>query len=248
MARRASSPGAASTSNSAPGGGGSATWAAVTSRDRRGREAALNDLFGNGREYGDGFTLDLRFVTSSDDGEGAIADWAIMRNGQRAGTLSREFYTLSDGTRVVGNELMTLHEPHRGHGFSTAFSKHAEAAYRRMGVKQVFVHAALQDGGLTWAKAGFRFNGEKARATLNDLAPRFRRLALRRDATPQHKALARRFTDAQREARSISRTTGDVRQYNALMASLPSPRMLIRDRAVAERVFTGANWYGVKNL
>lgn len=109
-----------------------------------------------GRVYGgkdfNGFKVIVDTADYAEDGVGV--QMRIMKDGKDAGFATRIFK--DDGS--VFHDFLELDRAYRGQGFSTAFSEFSEAYYKANGVRRVELHAALDDGGYVWAKAGYTWD------------------------------------------------------------------------------------------
>lgn len=75
--------------------------------------------------------------------------------GNEVGEVQRTFEENGRGGYDVKHDLLQVHE--RKTGFGTDFTRKSEEVYRDLGIDRIDVHAALSNGGQTWAKAGFQF-------------------------------------------------------------------------------------------
>jgi hypothetical protein len=66
---------------------------------------------------------------------------------------------------VVRHELLKLQDAYRGSGVSLVLLSQALPIYRRLGLRIVAVHAALETGRWHWARLGFDFASPSERAT-----------------------------------------------------------------------------------
>lgn len=113
------------------------------------------------RTYGEtGFTVEVdvqRYGTGYIVAEGVV----YSQFGQEAGVFRRKFeadpYT---DQVIVHHEYLKMNPEYRGQGFGTDFSYASEEMYRDLGVEAIKLHAALEDGGLTWARAGYQLDTE----------------------------------------------------------------------------------------
>jgi GNAT superfamily N-acetyltransferase len=112
--------------------------------------AALNKVYG-GRKY-NGFDVEVTDADWVEDGIGV--QMRISKGGKDAGFATRVF---KDGGSVY-HDTLELAEEFRGQGFSTAFSEFSEAYYRANNVTKIQLHAALENGSYTWAKAGYSWD------------------------------------------------------------------------------------------
>lgn len=84
--------------------------------------------------------------------EGPITD---ANTGYSLGRFEREFSMGYDGPEVEHVWFRINDEGARGTGFGTQFIQQSEGYYISQGMSRITVHAALEDGGYTWARAGF---------------------------------------------------------------------------------------------
>lgn len=108
-------------------------------------------------------------------GEGTFVEGRIKNEqGQQVGWFERKFSTDSDGAPVVEHVLLELRPGAQGTGFATEFNARAEDYYVSHGVDAITLHAALGNGGYTWAKAGYAFDTRPSmlRQTRDLLGPR----------------------------------------------------------------------------
>jgi hypothetical protein len=66
---------------------------------------------------------------------------------------------------VVRHELLKLQDAYRGSGVSLVLLSQALPIYRRLGLRAIVVHAALETGRWHWARLGFDFATPSERAT-----------------------------------------------------------------------------------
>lgn len=115
---------------------------------------AFVDVY-EGHEY-NGFTTKVRYSVQK-HGDNTVKMTIVAPNGQSVGRVERTFTNTNDGL-IVHHDLMEIDPDFRGRGFSTAFSKYSEEAYRAGGVNRITIEAGLDDGGYVWAKAGYLFD------------------------------------------------------------------------------------------
>jgi hypothetical protein len=87
-----------------------------------------------------------------------ITFWLLSEdafNEQTGLSLARTFRSDEQGINVH-HDYFTIPEQYRGRGTSKAILKAWLELYVQMNVQKIFVHAALQDGGYVWARAGFK--------------------------------------------------------------------------------------------
>lgn len=110
--------------------------------------AALNSVL-KGKKF-NGFDVQADSVEFV---EGVGVRMTIMKDGEHAGFATREFFD-----DYVYHDTLELVEKFRGQGFSSSFSEFMETAYRNAGYTEIRLHAALDNGGYVWAKAGYQLD------------------------------------------------------------------------------------------
>ena len=207
-----------------------------------------------GRKFGE-FTLrmdlaGLREASRKVDIEMTILDKLGNEVGQVQRTFSKTYVSsIGDDIFEVSHELMKLDRSARGQGFSTAFSEFSEAWYKENGFTQIKVHAALENGGYTWARAGYTWD-EAIPTTADRVKDRINRLRFSADTEPGNKAILDDFIN---------------RFESPNMSDWPSPAEIANSGAEKVRGFTdtaatgntgtlgkqvldGTDWFGVKKL
>lgn len=110
----------------------------------------------SGMTFGsEGYTVDIHSVDIY-DGTASIDGTIRDQMGNVVGTVERDFET-DTGALVVHHDYLRLDAGAQGHGFGTEFSAYSEALYREMGVERIYLTAALDKGGYTWARAGYQW-------------------------------------------------------------------------------------------
>lgn len=92
-----------------------------------------------------------------------VIEGVIHLEGEPVGVIEREFTRDPEGEIVVRNNAMILEGNAKGNGFAAAFTPRLEDYYRRSGADRIEVYAALEDGGLVWARQDFRWDPDPAR-------------------------------------------------------------------------------------
>jgi hypothetical protein len=176
---------------------------------------------------------------------GVITDY----NGNPVGNFERRFFKDDDGRLMVEHELLELDDSVQGAGFATEFNANAEDYYVSHGIEAIRVHAGLDQGGYTWASAGFDFDPRpwslkqsKANITgriddyLSDTSP---------DRAPLTPAQRERLTSLRDRLESKDHTDPDF----------PTPfeiasfgRTSGAETWPGSEIMTGSNWYGEKPL
>lgn len=186
----------------------------------------------------------MRFIPMSENTirlEGHIE----TKRGAAAGRITRTLRSDDEGKLVVDNDWLTLQDQYKGKGFASALYPALESWYSKSGVDRVTIHAALEDGGYVWGKAGFDWDfgarGALDRA-VDSIATRAdgmsRGLGSRgRQLSEGDKAKLKDISDRLRLAdktkwpspRELSTLSGDHENLGALL-------------------MRGTDWYGVKHL
>ncbi len=127
--------------------------------------SAFNEVYGitHSGVNRDGATVTLKAEVTSVFGEGSegISVYGTLKDSGNndAGTFERKFALDDEGNVVVSHELLEIWgDEHKGTGFATNFNAQAEDYYISHGISKVYVHAALENGGYTWASSGFDFD------------------------------------------------------------------------------------------
>jgi GNAT superfamily N-acetyltransferase len=198
-------------------------------RWRKPAEQLADDLSGR---YGP-FAVNWRSVGSST--EIVIEGEILSGSGDLVGRSGRSFYRDHDGYLVVHNDGLWLEVAARKRGFATAFYDELERYYRRSGVDVITIHAALDDGGYSWAQYGF-------------------------DWDPRH--IADSFTNIRRRIddllRSSKVTTADKQLLKEVRGRVdhsdpgqewPTPNELANlhgdDPKLGRKLMRGSSWYGI---
>jgi hypothetical protein len=163
-------------------------------------------------------------------------------DGTPVGRMQRTFLRNADGTISVKHEILKIDDPNlRGGGFGKQFSGDMESWYRSSGVDRITLHAGKENGGYTWAKAGYEWADEKsAKAILARLKAKVRENDP--PLTAQEIAETRRIID------QAGRTKFGSPDY-------PQPQDIARIGQsggsadfFGKRALTGSSWNGVKPL
>ena len=127
--------------------------------DGYGMQAYLNDKFA-GETFGKkNYTVVWQDASSDYDSTG-VRGTVLNEAGHSIGDIERTYSPSESGQGQwqVSHDMLKLRGPGTtGTGFGTDFTRFSEEMYRELGVDKIDVHAALEDGGQTWAKAGFQF-------------------------------------------------------------------------------------------
>nr|WTA71327.1 2'-5' RNA ligase family protein [Micromonospora sp. NBC_00855] len=168
--------------------------------------------------------------------EGDILDGGT---GEPVGRTERNFYLDSDGDPYVEHALLSLNPEAQDRGFGTQYSNELLDYYRASEVSRITLAAGLEDGGWTWARAGYDWNDatpEMVTVSRSNLMNRM--MALRTDSGTSESDRAALDEVMMRMAgpmsqwprpREISELTGDVGN-------------------LGEQILRGSDWYGVRWL
>ncbi|OHV04665.1 hypothetical protein BKN37_08830 [Mycobacterium talmoniae] len=184
------------------------------------------------------------FVVEFHEVRSPVIEGVIHLDGEPVGVIEREFTRDPNGKIVVKNNAMILEDHAKGNGFASAFAPRLEDYYRRAGADRIEVHAALEDGGLVWARQDFRWDPDPARlkSSVGNIVQRMDTVLNQIDS-----AEARRLLTEMR-GRLVDES-GQLRPYR----ELPTPKEIAVLETVdypdlGERIMLGNSWYGVKQL
>lgn len=143
--------------------------------------------------------------------------------------MSRTFIWAGRGKRrqlQVKHGMFWVHERLRGQGAARRMMRAALPLYDRLGVARIEVHAALENGGYTWARLGFRAADPKA---VREFAAQL--------------IEARDFSEAQQVyLRTVLREAKD----ETLLYELATARF--HGEKLGERLLAKSDWYGYMDL
>jgi GNAT superfamily N-acetyltransferase len=157
--------------------------------------------------------------------------------GPRVGISERSFSRNWSGYLVVSNDYLKLDEAARRKGFATALYNELEDYYRRSHVDVITIHAALEDGGYTWALAGFDWDPDPGllSASFKDVCRHIDALLVDPATDPADQQLLRRMRDLLDE--------------NDPGEEWPTPNELAQlegvDPELGRKLMKGTNWYGI---
>lgn len=116
----------------------------------------FSDIFG--REEFAGLKIKVDFATARTGGTGAYVNFSgkIIDpiTSKQVGSIERIFRMDGDNL-VVKHEFLKLDKEYQGKGFSTQLDAFQRDLYAKSGGATIKVHAALDKGAYTWAKAGY---------------------------------------------------------------------------------------------
>lgn len=190
----------------------------------------------------------------------STVEMEIYKGDDYVGAVTRTFTRKSGGSYGVSHDLMNLQERARGQGFSSAFSKYSEDMYKLSGVKEIKVHAALQDGGYAWARAGYQWDpaeyagGTKKPVFVTSPMNTILRMEARENdfnaVGPENVKILegwlKRF-----ESDDISKwpTPQEIANGGAELVRGKTDSLATgKTTTLGKRVMTGSNWFGVKSL
>lgn len=84
------------------------------------------------------------------------------RDGNPVGEATRTI--LRSDQRAVRHDGMGIEPGFQGQGFATRFNARAEESYRTHGIERIELNANIDVGGYAWARAGYDFRDDNARA------------------------------------------------------------------------------------
>ena len=100
--------------------------------------------------------------------------------GKNVGIFERHIYLDSDnrkGKPYAYHEILRIKPEYQGKGIAADFVMGAEAKYEALGLDAIHLHAGLDDGVYTWARAGFNFPNNKDRKKfLEEVDNRYQKL------------------------------------------------------------------------
>ena len=211
---------------------------------------AMDEVYGISHTGRNKNGVEKTFVTSVDetwvvgDGMLAVSGDITDEDGNRLGRFERGFFRDQSGRLTVSHELLELEDEAQGFGFATAFNKHAEDYYISHGITDVYVHAALQTGGYTWAKAGFDWDRNRHPTSMRNLEHRLD--FFEEDRLPELPPSQQRDWQGLRNRLTTKKVTDP---------DYPTPHELAmfgwapgQKTWPGQQIMLGANWYGVKYL
>lgn len=139
---------------------------------------------------------------------------SVFQHGKDTMLVKRTISTNDDGDLSVEHDLLVVPDALQKNGIATALWRDSLAEYKKAGVKEIRVTAALEDGHHTWAKFGFEFADPD-------------------DAKPWRRSLARHMVNDHK----ISQDDAD--KY---VANLNDPRDFQRIHTVKGKTVDGDKW------
>lgn len=214
-------------------------------------KAGMNDVYGV-TVSGTSKTGEDVTVTSSVEtvyanyGQVTVEGYLRNSDGDAIGRFERIFSEdMVNGGVQVSHEWLEMDPDYRGSGFGTKFVRQSEDFYISQGVSRVTVHAALEDGGYTWARAGFDWDSQ-AGMYGNDVGGT---VLSRLDYYRSYAQWIDGPTRAQLNSYYGTMSSSDDPSY------WPSPREIAQagyapgaTQWAGKEILTGAHWYGEKIL
>jgi hypothetical protein len=155
--------------------------------------------------------------------------------GDEVGEFIRHFQREPDGSVSVSHELLRLWDDNvKGTGFATEFNARAEDYYVSHGIKKIKVHAALEQGGYTWAAAGFDFDPSYVDTNRAEMVKVMSRSPQKASFEP----IIDRMTRLGRDDPDYP-TPFEISQLGRIPGASTWP---------GKEALLGSNWYGVKEL
>lgn len=228
--------------------------------DRDAATDALRQLL-EGRDFA-GYQIEVADMSGRElrDG-GTYVHWTagVMKDGEPVGTLMRRWDRHPDGKLTAFNDMQELQPEHRGKGFAPVSGAYLEQLYIESGFERIDVYAASEDGGYTWASAGFGFvNDYDAEARLQALRAEQEALIRERDAWegPRDDPRYERIVSEIAAARQILQRG---QSYGFEEPEFPTAREIsqtgrrpgenLRDHTwIGARAMRGSDWEGAKWL
>lgn len=167
----------------------------------------------------------------------------IDREGMLSGHFERSIWP-----NEASHDLLTIDAEHQGKGIATDFNGRMEDWYAHNGISQVKVHAAMQNGGYTWARAGYDWEKPQAGKFHPDFFTDMR----------QHMLDTAKVYRAKGDTATADRLQAIQTQFVLGVASgdyskMPHPWELANMKAsdgtpIGKTLLVGTNWHGVKQL
>ena len=156
----------------------------------------------------------------------------------RVGRSVRTFYRDRQGYLIVSNDYLKLEEAARGQGFATELYDELERYYRRSGVDVITIHAALENGGYTWARRGFDWDPAELGGSFANVRRHIDQLISDPQTHPNDQELLSQMRD-----RLDEDDPGE---------EWPTPNELAQlrgeDPQLGRKLMVGTNWYGILPL
>ncbi|MGX1779533.1 hypothetical protein ACWIGW_46025 [Nocardia brasiliensis] len=204
----------------------------------------LRRLEGLGGRYGP-FTVkvtDADYMYRSDGSVYGLTFSGVVLDGPQIGQFRREVVR-NDATGLIHVDHKHLSVAKTGTGFGTLFADALENYYRRSGVDRIYLVAGYDNGGYTWARAGYGWDLEAD--SLQESIQRIRDKAL--GAGDAGRVFVNELSAA--DAAMVRRV---MRRFDGPIDNWPSPRELAgmagENPKLGKLLMTGTRWPGVKIL
>lgn len=168
-------------------------------------------------------------------------------NGEKVGNGVRTFKK-ENGEWSVYHDLLKLDESARGGGFATEFNNFMEDWYVQNGVKEIKLHAALENGAYTWARAGYTWDpryyeggefpgliAERVRSTLTDYSDAFP------DVTDEELVIMQHIIEAYNDQIPFEEWPSP-----ADIANMNTKAVKFGHQSLGHWLLDGLDWHGVK--
>jgi GNAT superfamily N-acetyltransferase len=161
---------------------------------------------------------------------------SILADGEPIGDFERTLRLDRDGTLFASHDLLEIEPDYQGQGFASQFNALLYEWYRESGLDCVKVHANIDVGGYTWARAGFDFEGPDDAERIGE---RIRR-AMRPDDGEAVLAAAEALLDRLETTEFGSDDYPTAYEMSQLGRSPGDTSWL------GKRAMLGSDWYGVR--
>ena len=163
------------------------------------------------------------------------------KDGKDVGYTIRTFKFDNNGEMYIYNDYMYIPaKPDRGGGFSTNYFEAWDDFGRAYGVNTMQVHAALEDGGYTWGKTGFDYNGGKVPTEIKSRLKTQLRMAIANN----------RLFDAQKLNEIIQKINSGVQVHAWEIANIQGQRSSYPTHGgtLGRELTNGSNWLGTRRI
>lgn len=161
---------------------------------------------------------------------------SVMSNGKKAGTLTR---IIDLNEKTAKHDFLYLSPDYRNKGFATAFNNYSNDYYRALGVERITVFAAMDNGGYTWARAGFTWDDyEYAFGVPGEVITSIERYYWRDPevAGPEIKSILDRFAGHNKYSNQWATPAEIAMAKNA------------KGESVGKELLVGTRWFGMKDV
>lgn len=129
-------------------------------------------------------------------------------HGANVDSFQRTFLN-SDSKLVVSHDYLKVSKDDRGKGAATEYFRSAIPLYEKLGVREVQVYAALDNGAYTWGKFGFKVSDSTERVHLDGASRSIRRVEKALERGVLSPASIRELNDVKVAVDRITAKTGD---------------------------------------